>query len=91
MSLFCKGTYYSGNLLLKGISRLSQLTIDADKDWTSHGLSSIKELATGMKAGDMLIKGAGGLIKIISPMSSGDELTSNGPDAEIAWKPPLAQ
>jgi len=91
MSLLCKGAYYSGNLLLKGISRLSQLTIDADKDWVSQGLSNIKELATGMKAGDMLIKGAGGLIKIISPLSSGDELTSNGPDAEIAWKPPLAQ
>jgi hypothetical protein len=41
MSLLCKGTYYSGNLLLKGISRLSQLTIDADKDWVSQGLSNI--------------------------------------------------
>ena len=91
MSLLCKGTYYSGNLLQKGISRLSQLTIDADKDWANQGLSNIKELDTGMKAGDMLIKGAGGLIKIISPTSSGDELTSNGPDAEIGWKPPLAQ
>ena len=55
MSLLCKGTYYSGNLLQKGISRLSQLTIDADKDWGSWGLSNIKEIATGMKAGDILI------------------------------------
>ena len=91
MSLLCKGNYYCGNFLQRGISKLSQLTIDADKDWGSRGLSNIKELAPGMKAGDMLIKGAAGLIKIISPSSPGDELTANGPGAEIAWKAPLAQ
>jgi len=71
-----------------GISRLSELIIDADKDWQGFGITNIKELASGMSKGDMLVFGASGVLEKLSPNTIGNELTSNGPGHQIDWKPP---
>lgn len=76
-------------LLLKGVTKLSELTIDADKDWGGHQITSLKELALNMQKGDILIKGVGGVLIKITPGLFNYELTSNGPGAEIEWKPPV--
>ena len=40
-----------------GITKLSELTIDADKDWQQKGITNIKEIASSMAQGDMVFKG----------------------------------
>lgn len=76
-------------LLVKGVSKLSALTIDADKDWGGHEISSLKELALSMQKGDILIKGAGGVLIKLTPGPFTYELTSSGPGSEISWEPPI--
>jgi len=44
------------SLLVKGIARLSQVEIDADKDWAGRGITNIKEVASGMCHGDMVVR-----------------------------------
>jgi hypothetical protein len=44
------------SLLTKGITRLSQLEIDADKDWRGKGITNIKEVASAMSHGDMIVR-----------------------------------
>ncbi|GAJ23279.1 unnamed protein product, partial [marine sediment metagenome] len=39
------------SLLLKGITKISELEIDADKDWDGKGISNIKEIAEAMATG----------------------------------------
>ncbi len=61
------------SLLTKaGITKLSELIIDADKDWNGKRLSQLKELALGMS------KGAGGVLVKLSPGPISYELTSGG-------------
>ena len=45
-----------GGIGFAGISRLSQLMIDADKDWQSKGISNLKEVAAVMGHGDLVVK-----------------------------------
>jgi len=79
----------SGCLLVKaGITRLSELEIDADKDWEGHGVFNLKELAPGMGKGDMLQRGGSGVLEKFSPGAIGFELTSNGLGQELEWKAP---
>lgn len=82
----------SGCLLTKaGITKLSQLLIDADKDWGGYGMFNLKELAPGMQRGDVLTHNGTILVKL-SPANIGDELTSNGPGQAVEWKaPPTAE
>ena len=76
------------SLLTKaGISRLSELQIDADKGWNGKGISSLKELALNMQRGDIIYRGLSGLVKL-TPGPIGFELTSNGPGHEVEWKAP---
>ena len=78
-----------GSLLMKlGITRLSELAIDGDKDWEGHGISNLKELASGMQRGDILQRGDSGVLEKISPGAIGFELTSHGPGHEVAWQAP---
>lgn len=70
----------------KGISKLSELMIDADKDWQGKGISNIKELAAGMAIGDMLIYDGTRIIKL-QPGPVGRVLTSQGPGALPIWAP----
>lgn len=77
------------SLLLKaGITKLSELEIDADKDWNGQGISQLKELALSMTKGDILFQGAGDVLVKLSPSSIGDELTSHGPGHAISWEAP---
>jgi hypothetical protein len=70
-----------------GVSKLSQLTIDADKDWQVKGISNLKELAAGMVQGDLLVKGAGGVLVRLPPGVANLVLTSAGPGAIPTWAP----
>ncbi len=72
---------------LQGISALSQLTIDADKDWATKGISNLKELALGMALGDIAVKGPGGVLVKITPGIANTVLTSAGPGALPTWAP----
>ena len=76
-------------LLIKvGVTKLSELEIDADKDWSGHGITNLKELASAMETGDMLQRGDSGVLERFSPGVIGFELTSNGPGSEIEWMAP---
>lgn len=76
------------SLLIKGgITRLSELTIDADKNWQAQGISNIEELVVGMNMGDFLTHD-GAVIVIITPGPPGMILTSNGPGNPIIWGHP---
>lgn len=78
----------SGCLLVKaGITRLSQLQIDVDKDWDGYGITNLRELAAGMARGDVLVHNGSILVKV-SPGSAGHEFTSGGPGNTPDWKTP---
>lgn len=47
---------------LQGVSALSQLTIDADKDWQTRGITNLKELAAAMAFGDLVARGPAGIL-----------------------------
>jgi len=76
-----------GALLEKMPTRLSELPIDADKDWNIKGITNLKELAPGMTKGDLFFQQGGVLVKL-SPGPIGHELTTRGPGQPIAWEPP---
>lgn len=70
-----------------GITKLSQLTIDADKPWVLKGISNIKELALAMVQGDILVHDGTRIIRL--PAGNPNYvLTSGGPGLMINWGPP---
>lgn len=75
-------------LITPGITRLSELIIDADKDWQAKGISNLEELAAGMTMGDLLQRGAGGVLIRLPPGPIGNILTANGAGNIIGWAPP---
>ena len=78
----------SGCLLTKaGITKLSELIIDADKDWNGHTITNCGGLAAGMGKGDILAQDGSVLVKI-SPGSIGHEFTDGGPGNMPSWKEP---
>jgi len=75
------------SLLLKaGISRLSELEIDADKDWQTKGISNIKEIVLGMGIGDVVQHDGARLVKL-SPGQAHHVLTSEGVGKLVVWAP----
>ena len=68
-----------------GITRLSQLEIDTDKNWGTMGISNLLELAASMTKGDMLVRSDDIIVKI-SPGSAGTKLTTQGSGALPEWK-----
>ena len=88
MSLMMKRRFAASNFLVKGVSRLSELTIDADKDWNGKGVSNLRELAAGMQKGDLLQHGDSGVLEKVSPGPIAFELTSSGPGRKVEWKAP---
>ena len=74
-------------LLIKSGNRWSQITIDADKDMAGQGLSNLKELAAGMLHGDLIVKGAGGVLIRVPPGIANTVWTSNGPGNIPSWQP----
>lgn len=78
----------SGCLLMKGgITKLSELEIDADKDWLGYGVTNMAHLAAGMTRGSLLVHN--GLVLAAVPAGTiGDEFTSNSPGHMPEWKAP---
>ncbi len=77
----------SMSLLVTGVSKLSQLIIDADKEWQVKGISSLKQLALGMVQGDLIVKGPSGVLIRVPPGIANTVWTSNGPGATPSWQP----
>jgi len=78
------------SLLVKGgITSLSELIIDADKDWQAKGITNIKEIAAAMAKGDIVVKGNSILIRF-QPGGIGLVLTSAGPLHIPTWQPGAA-
>ena len=73
------------SLLLKGISNLSELDVDADKDWNLKGISNIKEVVAGMTAGDIAYHDGTRLVKL-SPGQMDTQLFTLGPGHNPVWK-----
>ena len=78
MSLYVKGG--------GGITKLSELIIDADKDWQAKGITNLKEVAAAMAKGDLPVRGNAILQRLI-PGAIGLVLTSAGPGHIPFWAP----
>ena len=78
----------SGCLLTRtGFTKLSELEIDADKDWRGYGITNVGHLAAGMGRGSLLIHN-GSVLVAVPAGTIGHELTSNGPGAMPSWQAP---
>lgn len=77
------------SLLIKGLEKLSQLEIDADKDWATKGITNIKEIAAAMAKGDLPVHG-GSIIQRLQPGGVGMVLTSAGALRIPVWMPGAA-
>lgn len=71
---------------LAGITSLSQLTIDADKNWQVKGITNLKEVAASMAKGDFPIRSNLILVRF-APGPIGFVLVSGGPGHLPAWAP----
>jgi len=74
------------SLLIKGITRISELDIDADKDMTVHGLFNLKEVVAGMLRGDIPVKDTNQLVILLAG-TDGYVLTSAGQGKIPVWAP----
>jgi hypothetical protein len=75
------------SLLLKGgISKLSELEIDADKDWQGKGIANIKEVVAGMAIGDILQHDGVRLVRLPAGVAH-QVLTSEGLGHLVVWAP----
>jgi len=69
-----------------GITRLSELIVDADKNWQAFGISNLKELALGMARGDFAVRGDA-VLQRLQPSTIGYILTSAGLLHIPSWQP----
>jgi len=74
-------------LARSGITRLSELAIDADKDWGDYSIHNVSHLAAGMDRGSLLVHN-GSILQTVDAGPIGHEFTSNGPGAMPSWQPP---
>ena len=70
-----------------GPANWSAITIDADKDMGGKGLSNLKQVAAAMVGGDLIAKGAGGILVRIPAGVANTVLTSNGPGVIPSFQP----
>jgi hypothetical protein len=78
----------SSVLLVKGgITRLSELEIDCDKDWNGKAILNIAGAAAGMQKGGVLVHNGSVLVQV-TPGSIGHEFTDGGPGHTPSWKEP---
>jgi len=76
------------SLLLKSRrAKLSELEIDADKDWQGKGITGIKQVAALMSTGDLVAKGSDILVRIATGPDN-YVLTSRGAGKLPTWAPP---
>lgn len=78
-------------LLIKGITKISELEIDADKDWRDptlapHGITNIKQVASAMSRGDIVVRGDTVLVRLAAG-PDGYVLTSAGYGKIPTWAP----
>ena len=75
------------SLLTKGIARLSQLEIDADKNWQAREITNLKTIASAMGHGDIAFRGTGVLEKLMADAGKGyNFLRSRGPGLSPVWE-----
>lgn len=75
------------SLLTKGIARLSQLDIDADKNWQAREIINLKTIAGAMGHGDIAFRGAGVLERLVADAGKGyNFLRSRGPGLSPIWQ-----
>ncbi len=79
--------HMSSALYIKPALNLSQLKIDADKDWKGNGITNLKQVAAGMNEGDMAFKGSMNMEKS-SPGSIGTVLTTHDFGNDPTWEYP---
>ena len=70
----------------KGISKLSELEIDADKNWNLKGVFNVKEIAQSMGTGHIIQHDGEKLVKL-PPGPANYVLTSEGTEHLITWAP----
>jgi hypothetical protein len=69
-----------------GVSKWSQVVIDADKDMDGFGLTDLKELVAGMTAGDIIAFNATtGQLGKVSPGVISTELLTKGTKFPPVW------
>jgi hypothetical protein len=71
---------------IKGITRLSELEIDADKNWQTRGITNLKQVAEMMSKGDIVVRDTSILVRL-SPGPEDYCLTSAGPGKLPSWQP----
>lgn len=71
---------------IKGITRLSELEIDADKDWQTKSITNLKQIAAMMSKGDMAVRDTSVLVRL-PPGPEDYCLTSAGPGKLPSWQP----
>jgi hypothetical protein len=71
---------------IKGITRLSELEIDADKDWQAKGITNLKQVAELMSKGDIVVRDTSILVRL-PPGPEDYCLTSAGPGKIPSWQP----
>lgn len=73
-------------LLIKGVSRISELEIDVDKDWAGKGISNIKAIVDAMDVGDLAVHDGTELVRQ-PPGPATYVLTSRGAGNALIWAP----
>ena len=70
-----------------GITKLSELEIDADKAWNAKEITQLKAIAEAMAKGDMVARGSDVMVKL-TPGPISYVLTSQGAGKIASWHPP---
>lgn len=74
-------------LLMRGVAKLSQLEIDANKDWQAREITNLKTIAGAMGHGDIAFRGAGVLERLLADAGKGyNFLRSRGPGLSPVWQ-----
>jgi hypothetical protein len=69
------------------VARLSQLEVDADKDWQAKEITNLKSFAGAMAHGDIAFRGASILEKLTADAGKGYSfLRSRGPGLSPIWQ-----
>ena len=71
-------------LIKRGVTRLSELVIDADKDWGAFGITNLKELAALMGYADINYRGVAVLQGLV-PGIAGQYLKTQGAGSPPMW------
>ena len=75
------------SLLTRGINKLSQLDIDADKDWQAREIANLRAIAEGMAHGDVIFRGEGILERLTADAGKGYSfLRSRGSGLSPVWQ-----